>query len=253
MFAFVLFCLAVAWFEFRPALMAATPPNLVALALLVGVFLWISWRNWRLGVRLSDTEVTVLGFFRDRTVPRSAVSEVSLDARLLWYDEGRLRVTPIIAFFGTRGGPGSWTVDRNERVLADIRHQILGETEEYVPYVEDRSSDPPSRRGLQGRAFPPKHVGGRRPLLDVLTAVAMFGGSLLFTAFATWTLFDAVQWMNGQSTSPGLVRLPFSEDPYSRDDALFSVLFHSALAVAALCATGRLLFLIFWRGRARRV
>ncbi len=78
MFAFVLICLVSLWTEFGPALVAAQPALLevAVLVAIVGVFLWISWRNWRLGVRLSDTEVTVLGFFRDRTVPRSAVSRV---------------------------------------------------------------------------------------------------------------------------------------------------------------------------------
>lgn len=246
MFAFVVVGLASLWFEFRPGLSAATPPDLVALAIIVGVFLWFSWRNWRLGVRLSDTEVTVLGFFRDRTVPRSGVSEVSLDARLLWYDDaGRFRVTLILAFSGIRGGPGSFTVDHNERVLADIRREILGEPEKYVPNVDDRSLDPPSHRRPRDRALPPKRIGGRRPLRDILPAVAMLGGSLLFTAFAAWALFEDVRWVNGQSASPGLLRLIFSEDPYSREDTVSFLLFHAALAAVALGIAGRLLYLVF--------
>lgn len=252
MFAFVLVCLVSLWTEFGPALVAAEPHPLdvAALAVIVGVFLWISWRNWHLGVRVSDTEVTVLGFFRDRTVPRSSVSEVSLDAQLVWYDdEERFRTTPIAAFFGIRGGLGSWVVERNERMLAEIRREILGEPEKYVPYVDDRSFDSPSYRRPRIRRRPQKHVGRYKSLVDVLPAVAMLGGSLLFTAFAGWTLFNAVQWMTGQVESPVWVRLVFSADPYSRDDAIFSVVFHSVLAAVALGLTIRLLYLVFRPGR----
>jgi hypothetical protein len=32
------------------------------------VVLWFSWRNWRLGVRLTSAEVHIKGLFRDRKI-----------------------------------------------------------------------------------------------------------------------------------------------------------------------------------------
>ncbi len=179
-------------------------------------------------------------------MPRSAVQDVSLDSLLVWCDaEGRIRGTPILAFFGVRGGLGSWVVDRNERMLAVLRGEILGDfVSECVPSVDNRSFDPPSYRRPRERAAPPKHVGTRK-LLDVVPAVAMLGGSLIFSAFAGWTLLEAVLWMSGHAESPATVRLVFSEDPYSRGDAVFSVVFHSVLAAVALGTTIRLLYLVF--------
>lgn len=53
-----------------------SPLDVGSFALFVGLLLWVSWRNWRMGVDLTESEVTVKGFFRDRTVPRSAVRDL---------------------------------------------------------------------------------------------------------------------------------------------------------------------------------
>jgi len=61
-------------------------------------------RGWRVAVLCEQDEVTVRGFLRTRTIPRTAVVELTGFPALRWRSPGPLPGwTPILAFMGSSG------------------------------------------------------------------------------------------------------------------------------------------------------
>lgn len=230
-----------------------SPMDVAAFVVIPGVFLWMSWRLWRAGVELTESEVTVRGFFRDRTVPRSVVLGITMHFLVWERTDGEIQVTPITAFLSPGSGLADFVVRHNEDSLELLRKEITGiPTKEYglgsgqntKGAEDDRHFDPPTYRRPRGRQEPPKHAGTRKSHNDALPVIAMLTGSLLFTAMALWLLIEPALWLAGVSETPGMLRLIYSSDPYSRDSAVSLLLPHSLLAALALGMTVRLLYLI---------
>jgi hypothetical protein len=256
MFALVALFLTVFFFEVNasPAPTAAAPAfestfDVVSFVGFVAVLIWLSWRNWRLGVRLSASDVTVRGVFRDRTVARSAVIDIAPGSYLIWErPDGRTRTTPIVAFMDLDGRLAGFIVRHNERSLDRLRRQFPGsQTWEYSrnDTEEDRSYDPPTYLRPRRRVGPPRHSHGKRRWTDALLAVAMLAGHLVVTALALWLVIEPAMWLAGVTDTPGLLRLIYSSEPYSRDGAIDLLLPHTVLAGFTLVMTARLLYFIF--------
>lgn len=227
--------------------------DVAAFAVIPAVFLWMSWRLWRAGVALTESEVTVRGFFRDRTVPRSAVLHITMHFLVWQRTDGDIQVTPITAFLTPGSGLAGFVVRHNEDSLELLRKEISGiPTKEYglvsgenpQGAEDDRHFDPPTYRRPRERQEPPKHAATRKSPKDALPAILMLTGSLLFTALALWLLIEPALWLTGVTQTPGTLRLIYSSDPYSRYSALSLLLPHSLLAALALGTTARLVYLI---------
>ncbi|TSE16004.1 hypothetical protein B1A87_008970 [Arthrobacter sp. KBS0703] len=230
-----------------------SPLDVAAFAVIPAVFLWMSWRLWRAGVALTESEVTVRGFFRDRTVPRSDVLDITMHFLVWQRTDGDVQVTPITAFLTPGSGLAGFVVRHHEDSLELLRKEITGiPTQEYGLISgenprgaeENRHFDPPTFRHPRERQKPPKHAGTRKVLKDALPAIVMLTGSLLCTALALWLLIEPALWLAGVTQTPGTLRLVYSSAPYSRDSAVGLLLPHSLLASLALGVTIRLLYLI---------
>jgi hypothetical protein len=133
LFAFVLLFLIVLFFEVQagpgPSGQVGEHPfgsafDITLFVLFICTLLLAAWRNWRLGVRVSATDLTVFGVFRDRTVPRSAVRDVTMESQLVWErTDGKIRTTPITAFLNL-GGVLGFVARHNERSLTHLRREI---------------------------------------------------------------------------------------------------------------------------------
>ncbi|WP_323959371.1 hypothetical protein GC088_12665 [Arthrobacter sp. JZ12] len=250
MFACTVIFLAVALFDPAIGSMFESAPDLAFFVLIIGLLLVFSWRNWRLGVRVSPTHVKILGFLRDRTVARSAVVDVTSTGYLAWQKaNGDIRLSPILAFMDM-GGMASMVLRHNDRSLALLRNELVGDNAIDVdPVGEDRHFDPPSYIRPRRKEGPPKHSGGRMPLKDTLLGAAMMTGLLTATALSVWLVIEPALWLSGISNTPGRLRMIYSSTPYSRDDAEALLIPHTALAVFLVWLTGKRLYSLFPRRR----
>ncbi len=224
----------------------ATPFDVVSFALFVGVLLWMSWRNWRVGVHLTESEITVKGFFRDRTVPRTAVLDVAM-GQLVWERaDGEIQVTPITAFLTPPTGLAGVVVRHNEKCLSLLRGEFpgisnaepgLGGWDGRLKAEEDRHFDPPTYQRPRQGDEPPKHAGAKRSRLDALPMMAQLAGSFLLTTFAVWHLAKSLGGVAGVSDAPG-TSVP---DPYSQENFFGAILPYLLLAALGLVSTVRLL------------
>jgi hypothetical protein len=129
--------------------------------------LWFSWRTWRLGVRLTSTQVHIKGLFRDRKIARESVVDVNPLGQLVWIaPAGNVRVSQMIAFSdGFGSGLAGMVREHNARTLARLREQLVSppvEQAESPPSGEDRSYDPPAYRRRRDRNGPAKRAGRRK-------------------------------------------------------------------------------------------
>lgn len=218
--------------------------DVATFALFVGFLLWMSWRNWRLAVLLSESEVTVQGFFRHRTVPRAAVLDLVVD-QLVWERaDGEIQVTRITAFLTPPAGLAGVVVRHNERCLALLRSEFpgissgepgIGGWNGRLRAEEDRHYDTPTfQRPRQGDE-PPKHAGAFRSWRDALPMMAQLAGSLLLTAFALWQLLRSLGGVAGADVPSANVPGPFAPE-----NVLGATLPYLLMAALALGSTVRL-------------
>ena len=73
-------------------------PRLAGCTMLL-VLVVIAVRGYRLGVSCKDTELTVRGYLRTRTIPRGSITEITGFPAVRWTDpRGRGRWSPLWAF-----------------------------------------------------------------------------------------------------------------------------------------------------------
>jgi hypothetical protein len=120
MFAFFLVSLSVVIYE---GLVPVWTPSRVPVEEIVfwgagGVgLLWLSWRNWRAGVRLTSSEVHIMGIFRDRRIAREQVVDVTSLGQLVWVAPRMTSMCPSWSRFqispaGSRGWSASTISER---------------------------------------------------------------------------------------------------------------------------------------------
>lgn len=150
-----------------------SPLDVAAFAVIPAVFLWMSWRLWRAGVALTESEVKVRGFFRDRTIPRSAVLDITMHFLVWQRTDGDIQVTPITAFLTPGSGLAGFVVRHSEHSLELLRKEITGiPTKEYGHVSgenlqgaeDDRHFDPPTYRRPRERQEPRSMLGHGNPL-----------------------------------------------------------------------------------------
>lgn len=215
------------------------------------ILLWLSWRNWRLGVRLTSTEVHIKGLFRDRKIPRESVLDVTPLGHLVWIaPDSDVRVSPLIAFTDL-GGLAGIVREHNTRTLARLREELVGPAlaqPEFAASGEDRSYDPPTYRRRRDRSGPAKRAGRRKVLRDGCLAVLQLLGCSLSTALASWLAIEPALWLGGQGAD--VLRLALRFDPYTDNSAIQAVLFWGVAAAVLAGNTMRLTYLMFRPDRA---
>jgi hypothetical protein len=216
------------------------------------VVLWFSWRNWRLGVRLTSSQVHIKGWFRDRKIARASVVDVTPVGQLVWIaPAGNVRVSQMIAFTDAFGsGLAGIVREHNARTLARLREQLVGppgEPSESAPSEEDRGYDPPTYRRRRDRNGPAKRAGQRKLLRDGWLAVLQLLGWSLAAAVAGWLAMEPALWLAGYDSD--VLRSALSLDPYTQSSATQAVIFWGVAAAALAGNTLRLAYLMFRPGR----
>lgn len=215
------------------------------------VLLWFSWRHWRLGVRLTPTEVHIKGLFRDRKIARESVLDITPLGQLVWMaPTGDVRVSRLIAFTDLVGGPTGIGREHNTRTLERLREELVGppvEQPESAAYGEDRSYDPPTYRRRRDRRGPAKRAGRRNLVGDAWLAILQLLGWSLSAALAVWLAIEPALWMAGHESD--VLRSALSLDPYTQSSAIQAVIFWGVAAAALAGNTLRLAYLMFRPGR----
>ncbi|TSE15766.1 hypothetical protein B1A87_007500 [Arthrobacter sp. KBS0703] len=250
MFAFFLLSLGVVIHEGLVPLSTpsgAPTEELVFLSCVGVLLLWFSWRNWRLGVRLTPTEVHIKGLFRDRKIARGSVLDITPLGQLVWIaPAGDVRVSQLIAFTDLAGGLAGIVREHNTRTLERLREQLVGppvERPESAAYGEDRSYDPPTYRRRRDRRGPAKRAGRRRLVGDAWLAVLQLLGWSLSAALAVWLAIEPALWLAGHESD--VLRSALSLDPYTQSSATRAVIFWGVAAAALAGNTLRLAYLMF--------
>ncbi|MFE4837561.1 hypothetical protein ACFRAU_23125 [Arthrobacter sp. NPDC056691] len=211
------------------------------------VLLWFSWRNWRLGVRLTSTEVHIRGFFRDRKIPRESVLDVTPLGQLVWIaPDSDVRASWLIAFTDLAGGREGIGRAHNTRALARLREELVGppvERPESAAYGEERSYDPPTYRRRRDRSGPAKRAGRRKLLQDGWLAVLQLLGWSLSAALASWLAIEPALWLGGHDAD--VLRSALSLGPYTQSSAIQAVIFWGVAAAALAGNTLGLAYLMF--------
>lgn len=215
------------------------------------VLLWFSWRHWRLGVRLTPTEVHIKGLFRDRKIARESVLDITPLGQLVWIaPAGDVRVSQLTAFTDLAGGLEGIGREHNTRTLERLREELVGppvEQPEFAAYGEDRSYDPPTYRRRRDRRGPAKRAGRRSLVGDAWLAVLQLLGWSLSAALAVWLAIEPALWMAGHESD--VLRSALSLDPYTQSSATQAVIFWGVAAAALAGNTLRLAYLMFRPGR----
>lgn len=253
MFAFSLLFLGVAIYEAPFATQSDAPmQEMVGWSAFAVAVLWFSWRNWRLGVRLSSSEIHIMGLFRDRKIARENVLDVTPWGQLVWIaPAGEVQVSQLIAFTDLSGGAvAGIVIKHNERTLAQLREKLVGppvERHESAAPAEDRTYDPPTYRRRRDRSGPGKRAGRQRVFRDAWLAILQLLGWGLCAAAAVWLAVEAGLWLAGHQS--GTLRSALSLDPYTESSAMGDVIFWSLAAAALLGNTLRLAYLTLRPGR----
>ncbi|RAM35646.1 hypothetical protein DBZ45_19425 [Arthrobacter globiformis] len=254
MFAFFLVSLGVVISEGLVPL--STPSGAVSEELVfwscIGlVVLWFSWRSWRLGVRVTSTQVHIKGLFRDRKIARESVVDITALGQLVWIaPAGNVRVSPLIAFTDLAGGLAGIVREHNARTLARLREQLVGppaERPESAASGEDRSYDPPTYRRRRDRNGPAKRAGRRNLFRDGWLAVLHLLGWSVAAAVAGWLAVEPALWLAGHNAD--VLRSTLRLDPYTESSAIQAVIFWGVAAAALAGNTIRLAYLMFRPGR----
>lgn len=219
--------------------------------LLVVIFGYLTWRAWRLGVRLTPSSVIIQGIFYDRKIPLTSVEDVSLGF-IAWSDSsGRFRSslaiafadpTPVIAFIDTH----------NRRSLERIRRHALTDSaagdsqweDSTSSWVEGRAYDrPESRRPRRSDAG--KRAGRGGLVFDVWPSVLLLTILILGSvAGFLFTIGPALYYFNLAPT-PSTFRLSYSDDPYNADDIWDLVTLVGPITIILTGAAARLAYLMF--------
>jgi hypothetical protein len=101
---------------------AVYPRLAVFLVLMVAAV--ITMRGYRLSVSCKNAELTVRGYLRTRTIPRSSITEITDFPAVRWTDpSGRRRWSPIWAFHVGPHETARITASKNRNIAA-LRHWL---------------------------------------------------------------------------------------------------------------------------------
>ena len=215
--------------------------------------LWLSWRNWRLGVRLTSTDVYIMGVFRDRKIPRDNVVDVTPFGQLVWIaPAGDVKVSQLLAFTGIPGALAGIVLEHNERTLARLQEELVGPPVAPIRSAAPaghRSYDSPTYRRRRDRSGPAKRTGRRRVLRDAWPAILQLLGWVLGAALAAWMAVEPALWLAGHQSDALGSTLGLA--PYTESSAIEAAIFWGLAASVLTGIVIRLAYLMLRPGRGR--
>lgn len=211
--------------------------------------LYLTWRAWRHGVKVTASSVFIQGLLYDRRIPLTSVSDVSLGF-IIWDDaEGRVR-SSIVTAFAELGPTPDFIHIHNQRSLERVRRHALGTRDtldnqwRHTGPLDSRDYDRPEVRRPQ-QTDSGKRAGRRNRVSDAWPTLVLLFALTLGSVLGLCLTVGPALWLYDLAPTPGSLRLSYSSDPYNIEETWDLVALLGPLAIIFAVAAARLAYLMF--------